>query len=151
MEIEDRFWSKVAIGEPNECWPWKAAISKDTGYGTFWYNGGPVGSHRVALELTDPEFDPELDVLHTCDNRPCCNPSHLFQGTDADNAADRNEKGRQAQGERNGAAKLTVPEVEEIRRLRREEGLTYREIADRRGVSVTLVCYIIRGLLWRGL
>jgi hypothetical protein len=42
-------------------------------------------------------------ALHHCDNPPCARPSHLFEGTQAENDADRHAKGRDARGRRNGA------------------------------------------------
>jgi len=33
-KINERFWDKVDIGEPDECWNWKAAI-ESSGYGSF--------------------------------------------------------------------------------------------------------------------
>lgn len=53
-----------------------------------------IKSHRMAYALTNGP--PENDVLHRCDNRPCCNPAHLWDGTQADNMADMVAKGRQS-------------------------------------------------------
>jgi HNH endonuclease len=105
-DIEDRFWSKVDIGSPDECWPWTAGPrSKGRGYGGFKLNNPrrTISSHRMAYELTyglEP-YDPEnpIVVRHKCDNEPCCNPAHLELGTPLDNVHDRDDRGR------NGCAK----------------------------------------------
>lgn len=66
-----------------------------SGYGSFQVNRRARGAHRIAWqlangrELVKPEF-----VCHHCDNRPCCNPTHLFVGTVTDNVRDMLAKGR---------------------------------------------------------
>lgn len=92
MTIEERFWKKVEIGNEDECWNWVGAIDTPK-YGAFKYNGKKVNSHRMAWFLTYGEF-PELLVLHSCDNRKCCNPKHLFLGTHKDNVQDMISKNR---------------------------------------------------------
>lgn len=112
----ERFWSKVDKIGPNDCWEWQAY--KDiNGYGQFWHNRKIKYAHRTAWELTNGPILNRLCVLHHCDNPGCVNPSHLFLGTRADNAIDRDKKGRLSpiRGERNGRAKLTEKEVRAIR------------------------------------
>jgi hypothetical protein len=99
---EERFWAKVDKRGVEECWEWRASRTHG-GYGRFRTPQTHLQAHRVAWELTIGAIPEGLDVLHSCDNRPCCNPAHLFLGTDLDNARDRMSKGRSATGDRNGS------------------------------------------------
>ena len=92
-----RFWSKVAIGGPMVCWPWIAGRFNH-GYGQFLISGKPKVAHRVAYELQFGPIKEGALILHTCDNVICCNPDHLFPGTDLENARDRDAKGRSRHG-----------------------------------------------------
>jgi len=92
---EEKFWGEVDIGGDNECWEWKRCISWD-GYGQFYWkeHDGPRRSNRVAWEFTYGIIPDGMLVCHTCDNTRCCNPSHLFLGTQKDNMQDASYKGR---------------------------------------------------------
>ena len=89
----DRFWSKVDIKGDDECWEWKNG--KSQGYGIFRYDGRAQKSSRVAYILTHGPIAKDLHVCHSCDNPPCCNPKHLWLGTNQDNISDKMEKNRQ--------------------------------------------------------
>lgn len=92
-----RFWSKVDVRGPDECWPWKG-VKHGPGYGAFHVFRKKVNAHRIAYMIHHGQTDPKLDVLHVCDNRLCQNPSHLFQGTHLDNMHDMIAKGRKRNG-----------------------------------------------------
>lgn len=119
----DRFEGHIKIGADDECWPW--LLSGVDGYGQFcmrrpgYKKYYPYRAHRVAYTLWVGDIPPGMLVCHTCDNKACCNPNHLFLGTHADNSKDRDEKGRakpgHVPGEKNGRSKLTSEDVMTIR------------------------------------
>jgi len=94
----DRFWSKVDVKEPSECWEWQASINKN-GYGAFKFDGWMRPASRISWLITNGEIPEGMSVCHKCDNRSCVNPSHLFLGTHQDNMDDMNRKGRYVSGQ----------------------------------------------------
>ena len=87
------FWRRV-IPEPNSgCWLWEGAFNK-AGYGNVSYDGEYTSAHRQSWVLTFRSIPDDLDVCHKCDFPPCCNPNHLFLGTQRDNMQDCSKKGR---------------------------------------------------------
>jgi len=89
-----RLWSQVAL-RANGCAEWTGAVGGPGGYGQISVNGQMLLTHRLAWELTNGPIPTGMQVLHHCDNPPCCNARKcLFLGTDADNMADMLAKGR---------------------------------------------------------
>jgi hypothetical protein len=105
----ENFYKKIKKTEnDNDCWEWNSRIDRD-GYGEFRYDQKGKRyyrlAHRVALQLTNVDVNPHL-VLHSCDNRKCCNPKHLRTGTHQENMNDMKERGRSLKGK-----KKVKPEV----------------------------------------
>ena len=89
------FLSKVDTQsyEHDKCWVWQGA-SKGNGYGNVRLGAKNITAHRYAYALFVGEVPDDMDVCHTCDNRFCVNPDHLFLGSRKDNMVDCKEKGR---------------------------------------------------------
>lgn len=96
-EVIERFWNRVKRNGKDQCWPWLGPVFKE-GYGQFQpvrRKGG--SSHRFACELgIGRKLRPGECALHSCDNRICVNPNHLFPGTKKNNTDDMFRKGRNA-------------------------------------------------------
>lgn len=140
---EERFWSRVALtANPDKCWEWQGSKLKK-GYGQVKFKGRNWVTHRLVWFLTY-DVEPKMLILHSCDNPPCCNPSHLREGTNQENMNDKVERHRQAVGEKNGRAKLSQNDVEKIHSLL-ESGSSYEEAAAVFGVSKSHIGLIGRG------
>jgi hypothetical protein len=117
-----RFWEKVDKDGPGGCWLWTRG--KDSwGYGNIALErtvigeeGAPTKAHRASWVMANDEALSDFCVLHHCDVPSCVNPDHLWLGTDADNMADRDQKGRgnQPRGKHHGRTVLTEEQVLEI-------------------------------------
>lgn len=94
--VQERFWSKVRIGAPDECWEWLAGFGSKTGtYGRFSVNGKVRPATQVAWEIDNcSPFPSGKFACHSCDNPKCVNPSHIWPGGPRENAKDCVAKGR---------------------------------------------------------
>lgn len=144
-ELGERFWSKVDIGGPDDCWEWKA--SRSSGYGQFRLGGKMQRSHRLVIGLRAGD---EGCALHSCDWPPCVNPAHLSIGTQEDNVSQRDARGRHVAtpGEDHGMSKLTDAEVLDIRARYATGQITQRALAEEYGVHFSLISLIIRRKIW---
>ena len=145
-KITARFISKLRIDPETDCWNYTGSIS-GTGYGNFWIFGHYESAHRIAYFLFKGYLPDDLFVCHHCDNKRCCNPDHLFLGTQKDNMIDSKNKGRRAKGEDNGSSKLTNMQVVEIKELL-QRNIPHSLIAVIYKVSLTSIYNISSGLRW---
>lgn len=144
MKLEDRFWSNVKVTPT--CWSWLPYKDRG-GYGKIKIDGKWHRAHRIAYELFCGEIPDGIFVCHHCDNPACVNPSHLFLGTPLDNIQDAWRKGRITEDSRFNA-KLTWPQVEEIR-ARRRNGERLRTIAPDYGIHPATVSRIALQRQWK--
>lgn len=155
VRLNPDFWGNVAVGAPDECWPWQRG--RAGGYGILHLNGKTAYAHRRAYELTHGEIPADLYICHKCDNPPCCNPAHLWPGTAKENTQDSIAKGRHGARKRQleraarqriryePRRKVNAVQAGEIRAAYAAGGITYRELAARYGITESYVCRIVKG------
>lgn len=125
------------------CWLWAKGWSAK-GYGSVRL-GGQNYAHRLSYQEFVGPIPAGMQVCHKCDTPACCNPSHLFLGTGADNLADASRKGRMHPGEKNYNNKLTNELVGWIR----SSTLSCRAIARKLGMEHSTIAMCRRGDTWR--
>ncbi len=149
---QERYWPKVDVQGADDCWPWKA-YRMPHGYGVHSLSPKEPKRealvHRIAWLLEHGSIPMGVHVLHRCDNPPCCNPAHLFLGTQADNIADMVAKSRQQSGERSGKAKLTWVQVREIRRRFAAREASFAELSSAYGVGRQAIDKIVKYQRWK--
>jgi len=137
----EEFWSLVALGGPDDCWEWQAGVNGD-GYGYF----KKQRATRVAYALRNGA--PEGLVLHTCGNRLCCNPAHLYDGTHDENmqdmARDGTHDGHNRRSQAHPCALLSNADVLAIR-TSKEKGV---RLAERYGVAQSTISSIRHRTRW---
>lgn len=124
LHLPQRFWDKVDIRTPVECWEWQAGCNR-SGYGRFNLDAGPELAPRLVMGL---RLEAEGLALHHCDNPPCVNPLHLYVGTHADNSADAKSRGRLVSPIGKLSGKSADEDLIFSIRWRREEGASVRAI-----------------------
>lgn len=143
----DRFWARLDRGDPSGCWPWPGHVS-EWGYGRLTVAGERWYAHRYAWSLANGEIPEGLDICHSCNNPPCCNPAHLYLDTIAGNQTFMVEQGRSSRGEKRHNAKLDATKVVQIREMAAAHVSQY-EIADHFGVSQQCIWCVVNGRTWR--
>jgi HNH endonuclease len=137
--------------DANGCWNWSGQIGFG-GYGRVSYYTGKSykseSTHRYYYKHYNGDIQSGLFVCHTCDNRKCCNPAHLWLGTHQDNIDDRVSKGRCPSGERNGLNKFTAEQIKSIRTKYNMGFGSYSKLAKELGTNRGHIGKIIRKELW---
>lgn len=136
-----------------ECWPW-IGKSKSNGYGQIntdlFGKKRPVAASRMCFALfkNNGKNPPSnMDVCHTCDNRLCCNPKHLFLGTRKDNMQDAKIKGRTSWGSRSGRSVINEQTALSIL-FEIQDGRNTKDIAKFYSVSESTIYRLKRRESW---
>ena len=149
---KDRFLS-LLIKRKNGCWEWHKPGKY--GYGVVWYKNKNWQAHRLAYHLLAGKIPKNKMVCHSCDNKPCCNPTHLWLGSARDNVVDMINKGRKAptHGELSAMAKLNNYQIRAIRKYHSKHSKTRiwgcKKMALKYKVSREEIGRIVRGLNWK--
>lgn len=149
---KERFWSKVEVTGPDDCWLWSASRVTGKEYGEIRIKGSLYKASRISYFIEFGFISDDLLCLHSCDNPPCVNPRHIFQGTDQDNMDDMYEKRRSYHpyGNLCGKSKLKEKQVLTII-LRCKNRENQEKIAQDYGVSRSLISHISTGKNWKHL
>lgn len=148
--LEDRLrhtgWDVTSRG----CWEWRGSTNPH-GYGQMAvgnYSGGtsfPALAHRVAFTVwkSDPTG---FFVCHTCDNRLCMNPDHLFLGAALDNNRDMSRKKRNPTGDYRSDVRVSEADVAQIRTRYAAGGVSQSALAQEFRISQQLVSMLVNSL-----
>lgn len=150
-DLRRRFWSKVRrTDSAADCWIWLASRTSD-GYGRIRVGNRTLQAHRLAYELERKRPGVGRLVLHSCDNPPCVNPHHLFQGTVQVNVSDKWAKGRGYRpiGEHNGQAKLSAQDVLNMRAQYMRGGVRHQDLSEKYGVNRATISYVLAEKTWK--
>lgn len=146
-----RFHNSYKAMASSSCWEWGRRINM-SGYGDFSLNEKHWIASRIAYHLHCGAIPCGLLVLHSCDNRKCVNPAHLFLGTHRDNSDDKCAKKRHRSGNLKGSsrgqAKFTETGVRDAFFMS-ASGFTIGVIAQKHGVSDTVVYWALKRKTWR--
>lgn len=151
-----RFLKKIKISDSG-CWEWTAYI-KSNGYGHF-HCGFTNYAHRFSYSHFKGKIPDKMQVCHSCDNRKCVNPDHLWLGTNRENCLDAIKKGRAKnppptnwpkimREKHHHWQKLTISQVKEIKILLSERKLTQVEIGKMFSVDSRTINQINTGRTW---
>lgn len=145
-----RFWSKVNITGIDDCWIWTGSKTP-LGYGGINIGGRWHSAHRKSFEFSYGHLPLNLDVLHRCDNPPCCNPKHLFLGTAKDNMMDAAKKSRmgKTRGEDHPKTTITLSQVAELRKLYASGQFTQEQLACKFHVCRATIHNIVSFKTWK--
>lgn len=142
QKILSFFWNWVSVKEENECWEWIGAKHCRDKYGQFTYRIGDtkrtIISPRFSLELSlGRSLRKGYECCHKCNNRACCNPNHLYEGTHMENQMDKLKSNT-------WGFKLNLDDVRAIKASKK----TNVELAQEYNVSSPLISKIKSGSRW---
>lgn len=136
-----RFWSKVDVRRPGECWLWRAKSIGKAGHGIFRpaKDLPLIKAHRFAWEAVNGPIAEGRILRHRCDNAACCNPAHLIPGTQAENVSDMHMRQR-----RRYKTLLSAEQITELRR-RYLAGEMQKDLAAEFGCTQSYISNLVNG------
>lgn len=147
-EAVEMFWRTIERGEPDDCWPC-THVPTGAGHCMIRFAGRQIGAHRTALLLGAGALPVGKLACQSCHTPRCCNPRHLYAGTCAQNAADR-ERRRRERSEPARQAWLTRDQVRAIRARVARGGVRVPTLAREYGVAPSAIRDILQGKTWVG-
>lgn len=142
----DTFWRRV--DKTDSCWNWTGA-KNGQGYGSYFVKERAFMTHRISYLLHNGSLDNNICVCHSCDNRLCVNPKHLFLASLAENNKDRDSKGRQVKGSKIFWSKYTEEDVLVIRALYHWSKFTITEISREYKDYPSAINNIVKNRTWK--
>ena len=149
VPLFDRLWAKVCFpGDPDDCWVWTGAQGggkPGKRYGYILVADQRMGrAHCLVYEAFWGPVPAGMEVCHSCNNSLCCNPTHLYAGTRADNM-------QQCVRDRRHTARGDSIDAETKAAIRAALGAeTYRQIRDRFGVGMGTIALVARQIKEEG-
>ncbi len=142
--MKEKIKNNISINS-NGCWIWKK--KKDAnGYGRVGYKGKQSYLvHRAMFELCIGDLINVLKICHNCpngDNPSCCNPDHMFVGSQMDNIRDSMQKGR------NYRMKFVEDDIRNIINLRKK-GISAKDLAKKFKANVRTIYRILNREIWQ--
>lgn len=144
MDILKKIISRIEI-TPSNCWIWQGS-KNNKGYGKVVtnYDSHTRKSttklvHRAMYEISNGKIPIGLFVCHTCDIPLCCNPTHLFIGTQKDNMHDMIKKGKVNLQFRNEAIKKSWTSKRRLQKSKQSKSIMmkiHNEKAKQAGVPI---------------
>lgn len=147
--LRQRLNARVERRGANECWPWTGADRN--GYGCIKHEGKCLGTHVVAFLAAGGVIGEGQLVIHSCDNRICCNPAHLSADSVTENnrqCFDRRNVNT-TQGIKCATSILNDDIIRQIWAMRLTNGWGQVRIARAIAQNKHTVKHIINGRAWK--